>query len=825
MSNIIDKIQVSGVTYDLPSGGGGGNATVELTQAEYDALVSAGTVSANTYYIITDAQAGDLTQYWTSAQTQSAITEATSGKVDTSDFNTYSASVETALSGKASQSDLETVSGQVANKQDTLVSGTNIKTINNQSLLGSGNITIQGGGGGGTIDPSLDSGSTNAVANSAITEAVNSKVNIADNNVSGFTYEASLKNEYNYSDEFTGPIYVKYGGDSSTSFTNRYAGDVMVYYSQYSYHYVTLEFGVLNGAITATSTESSAYYTITIQDGEAIITPSSGCYFGGKNRASNNFVFFRKIVYSSGQSANVIENTVYPMFGNLKDDLGNAVGDVGLYYNSGRGIGVRYTALNGTRVIGNDVRLSSPTIYMDGEGKLNTQFATPQSSQKVLNTGQNDYCYLFSYLEYSDAYDDLTITFNPEGYEGGNVSFNFNLTFVKNYNTTNIYSFTYSTTTSGLTYWDSSLDSYCTKDDTISADYKLKITAKDDYKINTFRSTNCSIGGVDTQYPEDYIVTLVTTTSNVQNGQTVIDDIYSTLSGKQDTLSAGTGIDITNNVISATGGGGGGTTYTSGRGIDITNDTISVSLPISAGTGSNSLVIASNNFDLSNRATAGGAVALNGTGYHPTYATGANSLAEGEDTHATGEASHAEGKTAYAMAKYSHAEGEETTTSGESSHAEGKGTITNNFAEHASGQYNVSSSGSSTFGDSGNTLFSVGNGTYSARHNAFEIRQNGDIYLTLNGQDVKLQDHLGGGSSYSAGTGIDITNNVISVSGVIETSAITSAITSSSTDAQVPSAKAVNDKLGGLSLVKLTQTEYDNLSPNYDSNTLYVIVN
>lgn len=37
-------------------------------------------------------------------------------------------------------------------KQDLLVSGTNIKTINQQSLLGSGNITIQGGGGsGGTV--------------------------------------------------------------------------------------------------------------------------------------------------------------------------------------------------------------------------------------------------------------------------------------------------------------------------------------------------------------------------------------------------------------------------------------------------------------------------------------------------------------------------------------------------------------------------------------------------------------------------------------------------------------------------------------------------
>lgn len=63
------------------------------------------------------------------------------------------------------------------------------------------------------------------------------------------------------------------------------------------------------------------------------------------------------------------------------------------------------------------------------------------------------------------------------------------------------------------------------------------------------------------------------------------------------------------------------------------------------------------------------------------------------------------------------------------------------------------------------------------------------------------------------------------ISGKVDTSAITTSITSSSTDTQVPSAKAVNDKLGGLSIVKLTQAEYDALSPNYDSNTLYVIVN
>ena len=97
---------------------------------------------------------------------------------------------------------------------------------------------------------------------------------------------------------------------------------------------------------------------------------------------------------------------------------------------------------------------------------------------------------------------------------------------------------------------------------------------------------------------------------------------------------------------------------------------------------------------------------------------------------------------------------------------------TQNHCEIAFSKYNVSSSSSTTFGDSGNTLFSVGNGTASnARHNAFEIRQNGDIYLNNGTSDVKLQDYL------------------------------------------------------QIKVVKLTQQEYDALSPNYDSNTLYVIVN
>jgi hypothetical protein len=112
-----------------------------------------------------------------------------------------------------------------------------------------------------------------------------------------------------------------------------------------------------------------------------------------------------------------------------------------------------------------------------------------------------------------------------------------------------------------------------------------------------------------------------------------------------------------------------------------------------------------------------------------TKASGYYSHAEGADTKASDYYSHAEGCTTSATSQSSHAEGYYTIASGDFSHAEGYYTIAGNQSEHASGRYNVSSSASLTFGNSGNILFSVGNGTSTnARHNAFDIRQNGEIY-------------------------------------------------------------------------------------------------
>lgn len=63
----------------------------------------------------------------------------------------------------------------LSSKQDVLVSGQNIKTINGNSILGSGNLEIQGGGSAVTVDDTLSTTSTNPVQNKVITEKINTK--------------------------------------------------------------------------------------------------------------------------------------------------------------------------------------------------------------------------------------------------------------------------------------------------------------------------------------------------------------------------------------------------------------------------------------------------------------------------------------------------------------------------------------------------------------------------------------------------------------------------------------------------------------------------
>jgi hypothetical protein len=71
------------------------------------------------------------------------------------------------------------VDSQDATKQATLVSGTNIKTINGSSVLGSGDLVVSGGGGGG-IHAQLNSGSGFVVSNNLTGAGFGSAVQVVN---------------------------------------------------------------------------------------------------------------------------------------------------------------------------------------------------------------------------------------------------------------------------------------------------------------------------------------------------------------------------------------------------------------------------------------------------------------------------------------------------------------------------------------------------------------------------------------------------------------------------------------------------------------------
>lgn len=84
--------------------------------------------------------------------------------------------VDTAMSSTSTNPVQNKVINSVLNnKQDKLNSGTNIKTINNQSILGSGNINIEGGS-NITVDSVVSASSTNPVQNKVIKAYVDNAV-------------------------------------------------------------------------------------------------------------------------------------------------------------------------------------------------------------------------------------------------------------------------------------------------------------------------------------------------------------------------------------------------------------------------------------------------------------------------------------------------------------------------------------------------------------------------------------------------------------------------------------------------------------------------
>lgn len=268
-------------------------------------------------------------------------------------------------------------------------------------------------------------------------------------------------------------------------------------------------------------------------------------------------------------------------------------------------------------------------------------------------------------------------------------------------------------------------------------------------------------------------------------------EVDTALASKQTTLTAGTNITIVDNVISATGGGGGGATYSAGTNIDITNDTISCTLPITAGTNSNGKGIIIGDSECS----ASGIYSIS-IG-HNSDANGNYSFCNGSNSNANGKMSFVYGDGCHGSYDNNFVVGNSITATKLYQFIAGNYLYPKNGLEVNFGTYNNSVSASTTFGHSGNTLFAIGNGyDFSSTHNwhnAFEVRQNGDIYVP-NTDDTSVT----GDKAYSLYPMVRLQDTITA------TAANTTA-------------------LGGLSIVKLTESEYAALVTK-DSNTLYVVV-
>lgn len=559
MANI-NKIRISGTSYDIQDS----NATkvVNITQAEYDAL-PASAKTANVLYNITDAETVDFSQYWTSAETQSAITEATSGKVSTSDFNTYSGSVDTALNSKASQADLNTLSGTVTTHTGNTtihVSPEQIAAWNAKSdfsgsyndltnkLSAGTNITIVdnvisatgGGGGGGEVSSAITSGDTNAVAGGAVFDAVV---------YSGNTYNTELT--------FNANGYAENWIVGQSAITIDVSG--LTYDTRASYNFENSNGNILGRAEIQKNispgwsswSNHASNCTITT-DGDTATTATITDIPSGTVKV--------KIGSESNPPKAIISGDTPETW--IKDALDEHRDNTTIHITAAE----RSTWNNKSNFSGsyNDLTNkpipdSALTSYSTNAVQSKTlydelRFASGDTSEVVLSFDSNG-----NSTNYPNNCRQLRATLDTSLHgsltfkDSNNVSVG-TYTIMKNNDwydiTNNLNGSTYEVSNNILTISYPSIDNISTIAYSVSFGSLTPITAVGN--------------GVYVPLIDQVVANTASIAANT-----------AALANKQDTLIAGENITISGNVISAEGGGG-GQTYTAGDGINISNDVISV---------------------------------------------------------------------------------------------------------------------------------------------------------------------------------------------------------------------------------------------------------
>lgn len=373
----INKIRLSGTTYDIQDLNA--TKTVELTQAEYDALPATAKTS-NSLFVITDAQGADLSNYYTKTETDGLLDT----KLDVTAYtptdltNYYTKSetsgateISTALASKADTATTYTktetdnaITAATSTKQDTLVSGTNIKTINNQSILGEGNITIEGGGGGGKA---IEAGTNISITTGETADTINCTLPIE-----------TIKNAYGISQIYVGDNIYK---------NNNYEAIVIASKDDSSTGETRVEFA--HGAISIGSSNK------VFQNGIVIGSDSTA----GASNSWNNIAIGHNTVATGATKTNINNQ--------IKVDDSNQV----YIYNKdntemiclqdalgGGGGGSSYTAGDGIDIT-NDV--------ISVTGKVDTSAFTAHTADTVIHVTSDEKAAWNAKSNFSGDYNDL----------------------------------------------------------------------------------------------------------------------------------------------------------------------------------------------------------------------------------------------------------------------------------------------------------------------------------------------------------------------------------------------------------------------------------
>ena len=732
--------------------------TTAMTQAISEA--TSGKVDTSTYTVYTaatDTAIGNKAD--TTAVTQS-INEATSGKADTT---AVTEAIDAAVSGKVDTTTYTTYTAAtdsvLSGKQDTLSAGTGINITDNV-------ISVTGGGGGGC-----------EVEETVVYNRITSNyIDDADSTKALFVILDYL------GDKSTGNYQLVFiVGDAVNNYVNAY-----------------IDFDYSNHSSSSTDTGVTEYLTVEyvndIQDFKVTIKPvyQSSIWIKQIYNAVNVNLLVPFYTISSGNPCTVISTDVVGLVNKVKDITYKSLNNIQINSDKSKIIVTSYVndrTQNATYITLEDLDGTNGILKPD----INIPLGT--SGWPAIDIGDRNNCSTYKPGEIGATVYRITYSYDEQNIDYSNLTTFFEIHLKKHgsqwYNDIQYIDFV----ESGSTYVPSIRNQiFVGFEPTVEWDgtaKKLIVTypatyvyPNDQYNIGTYdvvvnaiRSSACMMGSQDLLSGIEYyaeqiqplkpFVQQLRTDVNTLSGQ--VDTKISTSAVTTAVTSGSTDAEIptAKAVYDAIPQGGGGKAIEAGRGISVatgeTADTVSFNLPISAGTGNNSILMSEGSVASGSKSIAGG---------QACQATREGTIALGQISQATANWAVAIGNLCLASGKYStafgntnqcygegnfvegyynkagqdqfnnqrgtHAEGYHTEAIGEGSHTEGRYTKTLNNGEHASGSYNVSNTGST---DADKTLFSVGNGTSaSARHNAFEIRQNGDIYYFDGTNDVKLQD-------------------------------------------------------------------------------------